>query len=313
MSDAKRPLLGGSVNTDPRDFADEGSGIGQRRAEVAPRVRPRESLLKYFEVHLRGTVNVHGINNAPLRQVVLKHEVDPADASMQRYKDAVFDVADQRLDSMPVGVPKQFEFKGLCRLPAIKVKVNVRAGTDVPSDGAETGGLYGDASTGEIFLCICCAARPEFSATDFFMRELTTGVTRAIPLARMSATDLSLLRQNTDVQSELRKVLNALVQRFGLDKITETRRQVAEVKRVMHQNIEAALERGEDLSEVREKTEELAETTLRFKKTAVQVKRVQRKRSCRAWCMGLCCLIVLIVIIAVPIIFLTDKNKFGKK
>ena len=92
---------------------------------------------------------------------------------------------------------------------------------------------------------------------------MTTGVTRAIPLARMSATDLSLLRQNTDVQS-LRKVLNALVQRFGLDKITETRRQVAEVKRVMHQNIEAALERGEDLR--KSVGEELAETTLRFKR-----------------------------------------------
>ena len=67
----KERLLGGESS-----FNGPGESIGQKRSYSSSqsssrrggRVRPEDSLLRYFEVHIRGNVIVDGINS-PLRQV----------------------------------------------------------------------------------------------------------------------------------------------------------------------------------------------------------------------------------------------------
>jgi len=267
------------------------------------KVSPKESLLRYFHVEVRGDIIIQGIVS-PLRQVVSKYIVDKYDKSLSIYKDTVADVMNKHLSDLAVGEWKSFERKGLCRVIVVKEGIDCEAerraarGTERATKGGgvdddddvghlpETAGLADnnieetEVRPRSLEVCICCAARTDFSLSEKFVRELKTAILVAVPFSDLTLMDLGFLAQNEKIQNRVYAVCHKLVQRHGLDKLLETRKQVAEVKEVMHRNIEAALERGEDLQEVCEKTEELTEDSMRFKKTTVQIR---RRHCCAAW------------------------------
>uniref|UniRef100_A0A7S3YU45 Uncharacterized protein n=2 Tax=Lotharella globosa TaxID=91324 RepID=A0A7S3YU45_9EUKA len=143
-----------------------------------------------------------------------------------------------RIDLIELNDWKHFEKRGICQLPTIKVEVDM--GTPVMTDSLEE---ETDAKPKSLVVAICVAARPEFSASERFARELRAGVLIAVPFKDLTLMELGLLAQNHQIQARLTRVFEKLVQKYGLDKLQETRRQVAEVKQAMHRNIEAALQR----------------------------------------------------------------------
>mmetsp|Transcript_37550 Transcript_37550/g.60284 ORF Transcript_37550/g.60284 Transcript_37550/m.60284 type:complete len:344 (-) Transcript_37550:431-1462(-) len=293
------------------------------------KVSPKESLLRYFHVEVRGDIIIQGIVS-PLRQVVSKYIVDTYDKSLSVYKDTVADVMNKHLSDIAVGEWKSFERKGSCRVIVVKEGIDCEAeraargkggeptkGDDeeYPTETAPDNIEETEVRPRSLEVCICCAARTDFSLSENFVRELKTAILVAVPFSELTLMDLGFLAQNEKIQNRVYAVCHKLVQRHGLDKLLETRKQVAEVKEVMHRNIEAALERGEDLQEVCEKTEELTEDSMRFRKTTVQIR---RRHCCAVWRSriigGICCLLLVAIVAVIAVfIFHPPKNMGTKK
>eukprot|EP00466_Bigelowiella_natans_P002076 jgi/Bigna1/142326/aug1.69_g17034 len=257
------------------------------------KVSPKESLLRYFHVEVRGDIIIQGgyCKNAntffPESMIQLydvnicfqNFNVDTYDKSLSVYKDTVADVMNKHLSDIAVGEWKSFERKGSCRVIVVKEGIDCEAeraargkggeptkGDDeeYPTETAPDNIEETEVRPRSLEVCICCAARTDFSLSQNFVRELKTAILVAVPFSELTLMDLGFLAQNEKIQNRVYAVCHKLVQRHGLDKLLETRKQVAEVKEVMHRNIEAALERGEDLQEVCEKTEELTEDSMRL-------------------------------------------------
>ncbi|GAB5365099.1 hypothetical protein AAMO2058_001027700 [Amorphochlora amoebiformis] len=289
----------------------EGSINGEGRGYPAPasirrRVPAAKSMLRYFHVEVRCNIVIQGIVS-PLRQVVAKHMVQETDPDIQRFKDAVSDVINKRTDEIGIGQTRHFEHKTKCNLTAIKIGIDVKE--DEKSSSNDEIGDETEAKPRSMILVVCVASRPQFISSEGFEKDLKKIVQDSAPFSTLSLMELGFLSQNTSTQASLAAGFDVLVQRYGLDRIGETRRQVAEVKSQMQRNIQDVLERGELLEDVAEKSNEMAETAVRFHKTATKIKRRNRCRHWKAWICGIFCCALVVTIVVVPIVVMSDKIK----
>mmetsp|Transcript_148301 Transcript_148301/g.210622 ORF Transcript_148301/g.210622 Transcript_148301/m.210622 type:complete len:216 (+) Transcript_148301:28-675(+) len=92
----------------------------------------------------------------------------------------------------------------------------------------------------------------------------------------------------------------------GGDKMSAIRAEMDEVKGVMVENIEKTLNRGEHIDLLVDKTENLSDSSMRFKKKSTKLKNSMWWANQR-WCIGVTLLITAIIVII--IIVETEKNK----
>jgi vesicle-associated membrane protein 4 len=96
------------------------------------------------------------------------------------------------------------------------------------------------------------------------------------------------------------------------DKTAQVQEQVDEVKSIMQQNVDKAIQRGETLEELEAQTSRLQESAGQFNKNAAQVKENLRwKKMRRAIIISVVVLVILAVLCAVAVIMM--KKKKGKK
>mmetsp|Transcript_7415 Transcript_7415/g.10400 ORF Transcript_7415/g.10400 Transcript_7415/m.10400 type:complete len:340 (-) Transcript_7415:165-1184(-) len=268
------------------------------------KVPPAKSSLRYFHVEVRGNIVIQGIVS-PFRQIVSRHTVDTHDPSINMYKDAVADVVNKHAEQVSDGEHHQFEKKGLCKVTLLKIGVVCEANrleNASLSDAEERFGEETEIRPKSLQVLICCAVRHDFCLTERFVNELESTILVIIPFADLNIMQLGLLGQDANTQAQLHSAFHKLVQKYGLDKLQETRRQVAEVKQAMHKNIKAALERGENLQEVCDKTEEMTEESMRFRTTAIEVRRQTCFSRWRARGIALICCVILLAVIVVPLV-----------
>ncbi|KAH3761765.1 vesicle-associated membrane protein [Pelomyxa schiedti] len=111
------------------------------------------------------------------------------------------------------------------------------------------------------------------------------------------------------MNSEFSRVLAKQMDYFsndpGADKISKVRADVAEVQKVMTENIERVLDRGERIELLVDKTEHLQTTALGFKKSSTQLKNKMWWLNAKLIAIGVAILLVLILIIILGICGIT--------
>jgi len=103
---------------------------------------------------------------------------------------------------------------------------------------------------------------------------------------------------NADFSRVLQNQMDYYSNNPNADKITKVRSEIDKVKTVMVQNIEKVLERGERIELLVDKTENLNQTAVQFKKKSTQVKR-------RMWWKNVRVLVILIIVILVIVFIAT--------
>lgn len=75
-------------------------------------------------------------------------------------------------------------------------------------------------------------------------------------------------------------------------------REVDEVKGVMRENVNKVIERGDHLSHLEGRAEELNQAGGHFQKTAVRYKRKKQFGNAKLWLLLICIIVVILIVIA---------------
>ncbi|XP_052798492.1 uncharacterized protein LOC128230342 [Mya arenaria] len=87
------------------------------------------------------------------------------------------------------------------------------------------------------------------------------------------------------------------------DKISKLKEQVNEVKGIMKNNIEKVIERGDKVEELSGRTENLAETSVRFRSNATDLRKSTQCMNRKLICCIVCVVVVVVTAVTLIVLF----------
>ena len=120
--------------------------------------------------------------------------------------------------------------------------------------------------------------------------------------SKHSESDLDSAKKKGSVHKSSQGFLKELLSKYGSSKLKLVQNQVNEVKNIMKDNVDKALQNVEDLDQLEDKSDQFEHQAKQFQKSATDVKKMMRCRNLKMIALIALVIIIILMIIIIPLL-----------